>query len=40
VGDAAAEDRSDNAEHDRPEDRHVHDYNSYRKNTYKAGPKS
>jgi hypothetical protein len=33
VGDAAAEDRSDDAEHDRPENRHVHVHDVFRDNT-------
>jgi len=30
VGNAAAEDRTDNAEHDRPEDRYVHVHRGFR----------
>ena len=32
VGDAAADDRSDDAEHDRPEDRYVHVHHRFRDN--------
>lgn len=32
VGNAAADNRSDDAEHDRPEDRHVHVHHRFRDN--------
>jgi len=32
VGNAAADDRSDDAHHDRPEDRHVHVHHRFRDN--------
>ena len=32
VGDSPADDRSDDAEHDRPEDRHVHVHHRFRNN--------